>query len=80
MIVKMKGGDDKVYVDVRESIKKAFKQNAALDAGDLHVSTDNGTVTLEGTVSSWVEHDEAIDAAWAAPGVTSVHDDLTVAY
>jgi osmotically-inducible protein OsmY len=31
-------------------------------------------------VSSWAEHDEAIDAAWAAPGVTSVHDEMTVAY
>jgi osmotically-inducible protein OsmY len=66
--------------DVKESIKKAFKRNAALEANDLHVSTDNGSVTLKGTVSSWAEHDEAIDAAWAAPGVSSVHDDLTVEY
>ena len=65
---------------VKESIKKAFKRNAALDAKDLQVSTDNGSVTVKGTVSSWAEHDEAIDAAWAAPGVTSVNDDLTVAY
>jgi osmotically-inducible protein OsmY len=65
--------------DVQESIKKAFKRNAALDAEDLHVSTDNGSVTLRGTVSSWAEHDEAIDAAWAAAGVTSVRDDITVA-
>jgi len=41
--------------DVKESIKKAFKRNAALDAGDLRISTDNGTVTLKGTVSSWGE-------------------------
>ena len=45
-----------------------------VDADDLHVSTDNGSVTLKDSVSSWAEHDEAIDAAWAAPGVTSVHD------
>jgi len=66
--------------DVKESIKKAFKRNAALDAEDLDISTSNGSVTLQGTVSSWAEHDEAIGAAWAAPGVTSVQDDLTVAY
>jgi osmotically-inducible protein OsmY len=65
---------------VKESIKKALKRNAALDADDLQISTDNGTVTVKGTVSSWTEHDEAIDAAWAAPGVTSVRDDLEVAY
>jgi osmotically-inducible protein OsmY len=66
--------------DVRDSIKKAFKRNAALDADDLRISTHNGTVTVKGTVSSWAEHDEALDAAWAAPGVTSVRDDLAVAY
>jgi osmotically-inducible protein OsmY len=66
--------------DVKESIGKAFKRNAALDADDLRISTNNGTVTVKGMVSSWAEHDEAIGAAWAAPGVTSVHDDLTVAY
>jgi osmotically-inducible protein OsmY len=66
--------------DVKESIKKAFKRNAALDADVLQISTDNGSVTLDGTVGSWAEHDEAIDAAWAAPGVTSVDDQLVVSY
>ena len=66
--------------DVEESIKKAFKRNAALDADDIFVTTDNGTVTINGTVSSWAEHDEAIDAAWAAPGVTFVDDRMTVSY
>ena len=66
--------------DVQESIKKAFKRNAALDADILDVSTSNGSVTLKGTVSSWAEHDEALDAAWAAPGVISVHDQMLVAY
>ena len=64
--------------DVQGSIKKAFKRNATLDADDLFVTTDNGTVTVNGTVSSWAEHDEALDAAWAAPGVTSVQDEMTV--
>jgi osmotically-inducible protein OsmY len=66
--------------DVKESITKAFKRNAALDADDLQISTENGTVTVKGIVSSWAEHDEAVGAAWAAPGVTAVRDDLTVAY
>ena len=66
--------------DVQDSITKAFKRNAAVDANELTVSTDNGTVTIKGTVGSWAEHDEAIDAAWAAPGVTSVRDDMTIAY
>ncbi len=66
--------------DVQESIKKAFKRNAAIDADDLYISSDDGTVTINGNVNSWAEHDEALDAAWAAPGVTSVHDEMTVGY
>jgi osmotically-inducible protein OsmY len=66
--------------DVKKSIKKALKRNASLDAKDLDVTSDDGTVTIAGTVSSWAEHDEAMDAAWAAPGVESVRDRMTVAY
>jgi len=66
--------------DVKHSIKKALKRNAGIDGDGLSVTTSNGTVTLNGTVRSWAEHDEAIDAAWAAPGVTSVRDDLVIAY
>jgi osmotically-inducible protein OsmY len=66
--------------DVKDSIKDAFKRNARIDADDLSVRTSNGTVTIEGVVSSWAEHDEAVDAAWSAPGVTDVNDEILVAY
>jgi osmotically-inducible protein OsmY len=66
--------------DVKGAIKQAFKRNAGVDANELRVTTDNGTVTIDGNVSSWAEHDEALEAAWAAPGVTSVNDRMTVSY
>jgi osmotically-inducible protein OsmY len=66
--------------DVEKKIKKAFSRNAKLDAKALSVATSNGTVTLSGQVRSWDEHDDAVAAAWAAPGVKSVDDLLTVAY
>jgi osmotically-inducible protein OsmY len=66
--------------DVKGSIKKAFKRNAKLDSEDLDVKTSNGTITLTGVVSSWAEHDEAVDAAWAAPGVAKVDDRILVEY
>jgi osmotically-inducible protein OsmY len=66
--------------DLESSIQKAFKRNATLDAEGLTVSTDHGVVTVQGTVGSWAERNEAIDAAWSAPGVTAVRDDLTVTY
>jgi osmotically-inducible protein OsmY len=66
--------------DVRDLIERAWKRNAALEAKDLHIDSSGGKVTIEGTVSSWTEHDEAIDAVWSAPGVTSVDDRLKVVY
>jgi len=65
---------------VKHAIKDAFKRDAKLDAETLSVSTYDGTVALEGTVNSWAEHDAAIDAAWAAPGVTNVEDKILVEY
>jgi osmotically-inducible protein OsmY len=66
--------------DVKESIKKALERNAKVDAKDLSVDTYNGTVSVTGTVSSWSEHDAALAAAWAAPGVTDVEDHIVVDY
>jgi osmotically-inducible protein OsmY len=67
--------------DVEHSIKRAMERDAKLDAEGVRIeSADNGTVKLTGSVRSWAEHDAAVDAAWAAPGVKSVHDDLLVAY
>ena len=64
--------------DVEHAIEKAFKRNAKLDADGLSVESSNGTITLEGTVSSWSEHDQAVSAAWAAPGVHHVDDRINV--
>ena len=63
----------------REAITGAFRRNAALDADVLSVQTSSGgLVTLSGTVSSWVAHDQAVAAAWSAPGVTQVEDRIRI--
>jgi osmotically-inducible protein OsmY len=61
-------------------MKKAMERNAKLDAERVSVESENGTVILRGTVSSWVDHDEAVSAAWAAPGVTRVKDHILIDY
>jgi osmotically-inducible protein OsmY len=67
--------------DVKKDISDAFLRNAKLDADRLFIDTTSyRRVTLAGTVSSWAEHDEAVDAAWSAPGVTEVDDQIQVAY
>ena len=63
---------------VKAAIEKALKRNAEIDAEDIRVSADGGKVTLAGTVRSWDERDEARSAAWNAPGVTEVENDLVV--
>ncbi|MBO0823106.1 MAG: BON domain-containing protein [Actinobacteria bacterium] len=65
---------------IRQSISDAMQRNARIDADSITVDTGNSTVTLHGTVSSWADHDDAITAAWAAPGVTNVIDDLHITY
>ncbi len=65
-------------VDVKEKIKSAFQRNASLDANKILVTTYNGDVILSGFVSSLNEKEEASSAAWAAPGVSKVHNNLLV--
>jgi osmotically-inducible protein OsmY len=55
------------------------QRHAGLDAEELGVSSENGIVTLTGTVRSWAGRDAAV-AASGAPGVTDVRDRLTFSY
>jgi len=66
--------------EVKEKIEAAFKRSAILDANQIKVQADGGKVTLSGTVRSWAEREQAENAAWAAPGVSSVKCDITVSY
>jgi osmotically-inducible protein OsmY len=66
--------------NVERRIKGAMERSARLDAESVEVKSENGTITLRGTVSSWADHDAAVAAAWAAPGVTRVKDHILVAY
>jgi osmotically-inducible protein OsmY len=66
--------------DVKRWIKSALRRDARLDADYLAVESMNDTVILSGTVRSWAEHDAALNAAWAAPGVAVVDDRIFVVY
>lgn len=64
--------------DVERKITAALHRRAQLDANSIHVTAKDGTVTLEGEVDSWSQRSEAEFAAWQAPGVAKVVDNLTV--
>jgi len=66
--------------DVQDAIKKALERDAKLDSDSVTVGTIDGTAILTGNVRSWAEHDSAVAAAWAAPGVTAVDDRLSIFY
>jgi osmotically-inducible protein OsmY len=64
--------------DIRGKIEAALKRNAEIDAKKIAVQATAGKVTLTGTVRSWVEREDAVSAAWSAPGVTTVIDHIRI--
>jgi osmotically-inducible protein OsmY len=64
--------------DVQTKIEDAFRRQARLDAREVLVAVSAGTVTLEGKVQSWGEKQQAEQAAWQAPGVSKVINNLNV--
>jgi osmotically-inducible protein OsmY len=65
--------------DVKVTIKNAMTRAAELDGENIDVEIDGNKVTLRGNVSSWAERDEAERAAWSAPGVCDVDDQIEIA-
>ena len=65
--------------EVKERIVLALGANGADESGQLRVSTSAGKVILTGSVRSWSQHDDAIAAARATPGVTQLEDRIAVA-
>lgn len=64
--------------DVSTGIERALVRAAQVDADRIRVRTEDGHVTLTGTVRSWPEKREAGFAAWRAKGVTQVTNDIEV--
>jgi osmotically-inducible protein OsmY len=76
--VKMNSEPTVKPVEVERAIKSAFKRSAVVDANQIRVETADGTVTLSGNVRNLAERDEAERAAWSAPGVFTVENQLMV--
>jgi len=64
--------------DVRDRIQAAIKRSAEVDAKRISVEAMDGRVILRGTVRSWAERQDAERAAWSAPGVTAVDDQIAI--
>lgn len=64
--------------DVKSEIKAALHRYAELESRNIEVESADSTVTLRGQVRSWAERKEAETAAWMAPGVTQVKNEIIV--
>jgi osmotically-inducible protein OsmY len=64
--------------EVKDRIEAALRRSAEIDARGIQVDAKDSMITLRGKVRTWAERDEAERAAWGAPGVLAVKDELTV--
>jgi osmotically-inducible protein OsmY len=66
-------------VDIKQRIEDALQRNVSTEAHEIRVLVDEDQVTLEGKVQAWNERIAAEKAAWSAPGVNAVIDNLRLA-
>ena len=67
-------------IDIKNRITKAFKRSADIDAKNVTVAVDGHTVKLRGKVHSLAEKEDARKAAYFAPGVYKVENELEIVY
>ena len=64
--------------DLKKKIEQALVRSAQIDADRITVEVQGDKAILKGTVRSWAEREEAEREAWAAPGVLSVDNRITI--
>lgn len=64
--------------EIRGAIQAAFHRNAQLEANRITIDVDGADVVLKGTVKTWQEREEAERAAWMAPGVANVRNNIVI--
>jgi len=66
--------------ELKQKIEQALIRSVKTDADRIDVDVLGDKVILKGTVRSWAERQEAERAAWQAPGVKSVENQITISY
>jgi len=64
----------------KSAIESALKRNWSVSSKHIRVTVSGHKATLNGTVDSWYQKDEAERIAWNAPGVWNVSNELVVEY
>ena len=63
---------------IREEICQHLTEHGWIDASDVEIRVENGEVTLEGTIDTREAKRLAYDIVDVVPGVTDVHNRLTL--
>lgn len=64
---------------IAERIHDALVRAAEDEARDIRIDVQGDTVTLSGSVSTWAQRTAAQTAAWCAPGVARIVNEIKIA-
>lgn len=64
--------------NIKSKIQSALVRNAQIDANHITVETHDGEAILGGSVRSLAEKEQAEKAAWSAPGINRVENNVRV--
>jgi len=66
--------------ELRQKIEQALLRSAEIDAKSITVEVQGNKAILKGKVRSWAEKQQAEQAAWLAPGITSVENRIEIVF
>ena len=66
--------------ELKQNIVDQLKRDSRIDSSDIKVTVDGKSVTLEGTVPTYISKRAAEDDAWIITGVYNVINNLTIKY
>src|SRR6056297_2271293 len=66
--------------DIKQNIVDQLNRDSRIDASSIKVTVDGHSVTLEGSVPTYISKRAAEDDAWVIEGVFSVLNDLRIKY
>ncbi|MEN0054231.1 MAG: BON domain-containing protein [Mucilaginibacter sp.] len=65
---------------IKDNITKALERRADIESNGIKIEALGNKIILKGKVHSWSERVEVGHAAWSAPGVSDVDDQIVIDY